>query len=343
MAPFGAVWAALFFVPFEAIRGADPHSHVKLFQLSNNTVPASEVGICGCERVPEDQCTCDLSLQYLKCVQKRCSSGDCSCSASPFVDECNALSGTCTELRLSGCDQSLTTCEGRFHQSSDDVIGFTLDDSHLDDQAYCGPFGSCTGELRVIASARRQPSGAFLECVLPAVAGQAHHKPELVHCASKLSEEGVAECSLPMIAQLQPNQEVNGHCYLTDGDGGTKLTKDAWFVVRNRYREDTTAVATTKKIKKHTMKKRLKSSALKAREAREAEEKNEAAEETEQKAGEEGNVEDEDSDEEASVKSMRKTKRTKATWDSSMVVVLLVAIAAIGAALIYLKSKKVTS
>lgn len=364
------------------------HAHVMHVQLSsapggpNATMPA---GLCGCERVPEDQCTCDRSLQYLKCVEKRCASGDCSCPASPYREECGALSDTCNaELRLDGCDRSLTTCAGRFHQASDGVIGFTLDDSHLDDQAYCGPFGRCTGELRVITSARRQPPGAFLECVLPAAVGQDHQKGELVHCAHELSEAGVAECGLPMVAQLDPSQEVSGRCYLTDGDGGAKLTKDAWFVVRNRYSEDTSAIATSKTKKRET-KKRLKSSARRAREARKAEqdvgedvedkkdvdeseasrersadetgvEREEAEEDVDEaEASRERSAEEADAEhEEASVESRRSShglhgrrhsgsKRKRMTPDSNMVIVLIIAIAAIGAALIYLKSKKATS
>lgn len=339
MAPCKAVSAAIFCVVYKAIDAEDRHSHMLQLQLRKNTSPAAEVGLCGCEQVPEDQCTCDRSLQYLKCIEKRCQTRDCNCPASPFLDQCNVLAGTCgAELRLSGCDQSLTTCAGRFHQASHGVIGFTLDKAHLDDQAYCGPFGRCTGELRVIAKAHRQPPGSFLECVLPAVAGQAHRKAELVHCAHELSAEGVAECSLPMIAQLEPSQEVSGRCYLTNGDG-MKFTKDAWFVVRNRYGEDISAVASSKKIKKRERKKHLKSSVRKSMEARKAEEDDEAVEASEEETAEGANKENE----EASVQSMKKSKRTRATWDSNMVIVLLAVIAAIGAVLIYLKSKKVTS
>lgn len=289
--------------------------------------------------MPEDQCTCGRSLEYLKCIEKRCRSGECSCPVSPFQAECYTLSSACdTEIRLIGCDQSLTTCAGRFHQATNGVTGLTLDTSHLNDEALCGPLGSCTGKLRVMASAHRQPPGAFLECVLPAVAGQAHAKAESVHCARALSDDGTGACTLPMMARLDPEQHVDGRCYLTDGDGGPKLTKDAWFVVQNRYREDI-AGSTSKQTKGHETKKRLKSNARKAREARLAEENAEAVGTFEERSAK---VDDEEL-EETGVESSKSARQTKSTWDVNTVVVLLAIISAIGAALIYLKSKKATT
>lgn len=320
-----------------AIGTKDRHWHLMRTQLSNDSAPVAKGGLCGCAPVPEDQCTCDRSLEYLKCIEKRCGSGDCICPASPFQAECYTLSSTCdAELRLSGCDQSLTSCAGRFHQATDGVTGLTLDTSHLNDEALCGPFGRCTGELRLLASAHRQLPGAFLECVLPASAGQAHAKAELVHCARALSDDGIGECNLPMIARLDPEQQVNGRCYLTDGDGGPKLTKDAWFVVRNRYREDM-AGTTSKKTNGYETKKRLKSNARKAREARLAEENAEAVGASKERSAKIADKELE----EAGVESRKNTKQTNGGMRIG--VVLLAVIAAIGAALIYLKSKKATT
>jgi hypothetical protein len=40
-----------------------------------------------------------------------------------------------------------------------------------------------------------------------------------------------------MPSYVSPSDAVRGHCFLTDGKHGKKITKDAWFVVRNRYSE----------------------------------------------------------------------------------------------------------
>lgn len=177
-----------------------------------------------------------------------------------------------------------------------------------------------------------------MECVLPADAGQAHARPELIHCTRALSDDGFGDCNLAMIARLDPEQQVSGRCYLTDGDGGAKLTKDAWFVVRNRYKDDI-ASAASKKSKGYKVKTRLKSSARRAREALSAEESAEAAGATEEISAK---VADEEP-EEASVEARKSPKRTKRKPDFNMVIVLLAVIAALGAILICLQSRPHTT
>lgn len=195
--------------------------------------PAAEEpqGLCGCPVVPADSCTCGASLSYLKCVEKKCNAGECDCPSTPFTQECNTLAGTCaSELDIAGCTGQTTTCEGKFHQMNDGVVGLTLNTSHLSDEAYCGPHGKCTGELHVFARVHRPVPDAWFECILPAFG-----KNRLVHCDGELSSEGAAECTLPMAHELEPSDEIRGQCYLTEGQGGKKITRDAWFLVENRY------------------------------------------------------------------------------------------------------------
>jgi len=141
------------------------------------------------------------------------------------------LAGTCaSELDIVGCTSETTTCEGKYHQLNDGVIGLTLNTSGLADEAYCGPNGKCTGELHIFTAVYRPAPGAWFECILPAFG-----KNRLVHCDGELSNEGAAECTLPMAHELDPSDEIRGQCYLTDGQGGKKITREAWFLVENRY------------------------------------------------------------------------------------------------------------
>jgi len=194
-------------------------------------VAAAPQGLCGCPVVPADRCTCGASLSYLKCVEKRCNEGECDCPSTPFTQECNTLAGTCaSELDIVGCSGKTTTCEGKFHQLNDGVVGLTLNTSRLSDEAYCGPHGKCTGELHILTTVHRSTPGAWFECILPAFG-----KNRLVHCNGELSSEGAAECTLPMAHELDPSDEIRGQCYLTEGQGGKKITREAWFLVENSY------------------------------------------------------------------------------------------------------------
>lgn len=194
-------------------------------------IAAEPQGLCGCPVVPADGCTCGASLSYLKCVEKKCNEGECDCPSTPFTQECNTLAGTCaSELGIVGCSGQATTCEGKFHQLNDGVVGLTLNTSHLSDEAYCGPHGKCTGELHIFTTVHRPVPNAWFECILPAFG-----RNRLVHCDGELSSEGAAECTLPMAHELDPSDEIRGQCYLTEGQRGKKITREAWFLVENRY------------------------------------------------------------------------------------------------------------
>lgn len=319
------------------------HSHLlaAFDQVAKGPAPApalapspAAAGLCGCEPVPQDQCTCDGSLHYLKCVEKKCQSGDCECSEHPFMTECHTLAGNCgSELELTGCGSHLTECQGRFNQASDGTIGLTLDVSHLQEESFCGPYGRCTGELHLHANVYRHAPGAFLECVLP-VKG----KKELVHCTQEVSADGAAGCNLPMVDRLYPDEELKGHCYLTDGDGGAKISKDAWFAVQNRYSGSPPAeVATVAKESKK----------LKVTERVQAVEKKKARKEDGRVDAKSEEEKEKEVDEEA-IAQQKEASAAKKGGGAIMgsngwfILFLLVVIAAIGAGLIYLKSKRST-
>lgn len=332
----------------------ESHAHVlaAFDQLAKAPAPAmspasapepAATGLCGCEPVQADQCTCDGSLHYLKCVAKKCAAGDCECPASPFTEECTTLAGTCgSELELSGCSNSVTTCEGRFNQASEGTIGLTLDVSHLQEESYCGPYGRCTGELHLHANVYRPAPGAFLECVLPY-----HGKKELVHCTKEVTAEGAAGCDLPMVDRLNPDEELKGHCYLTDGDGGTKLTKDAWFVVNNRYSGPPPAeVATVAKRTKNLKEVKKVNEEKQEAEAEEKQDEVKATKVMETKKKEKSKEEKEAEIDEQAIAQQKKEASAKKGGGAIMgsngwfILFLIVVIGAIGAGLIFLKSKR---
>merc|ERR1719215_1223569 len=164
--------------------------------------------------------------------------------------------------------------------------------------------------------------GVFLECVLP-VKG----KKELVHCIQEVSADGAAGCNLPMVDRLYPDEELKGHCYLTDGDGGAKITKDAWFAVQNRYSGPPPAEVVTSVAKES---KKLKT--VKTKKAEKVEEKSKEEKEKEI--------------DEAAIAQQKEESGAKKGGGAIMgsngwfILFLLIVIAAIGGGLIYLKSKR---
>lgn len=237
-----AVAAAAVAKPLKVIINPEhPHKKlgVELGQVSAHgpapgpaAAPApAPLGLCDCPTVPGDQCTCGGSLDFLKCVHTKCSAGECDCPKDVFESECSALAGSCSdELEFNGCDSLHTSCQGLYSQAADGVIGLTLDTTHLWEEAFCGPHGRCTGKIHVQANVYRPETGAWLECVVPTGEGN-----KTFHCSKEVSDDGAAMCKLKIPSNIAPDDAVKGHCYLTDGKHGTKLTKDAFFIVRNRY------------------------------------------------------------------------------------------------------------
>lgn len=198
---------------------------------------APAVGLCGCAPPTSNECTCGASLRYLKCVAVKCASNahlnvtGCQCPEHPYAQECTSVVATCGhELEVGGCFSKTTTCEGKFSQEVDGVVGLTLNTTRLLANAYCGPYSRCTGEVTMVANIYRPAAGAWLQCEMPST-----KKSRFAHCNAAIATTGGAECTLPMVPLLDPADSVKGHCYLTHGKNGTRLTKDAWFLVRNRY------------------------------------------------------------------------------------------------------------
>lgn len=189
---------------------------------------AAPIGMCGCTLPAADQCSCGASLDYLKCVTGKCDTGECNaCADGYFEEQCTGLSTTCAAELEFVCG-STTTCEGKFHQDDHNVIGLTLDTDHLADDAYCGPWGKCLGTLHIAAAFHRAPVGTWLSCLVDDAAAKSSA------CTVEIKGPS-AMCTMPMVEKLAVDAQVKGRCWITNGEDGEKISKNAWFTLTNDH------------------------------------------------------------------------------------------------------------
>lgn len=189
---------------------------------------AGMAGICGCEPPQPDQCHCGASLDYLKCITEVCNDGKCgSCSGSYFKDQCMAISTMCgAELDFACAETS--TCQGKFHQDDFDVIGLKLDTASIADDVYCGSSGKCLGQLHIATEIHRGQPGNRLNCLLEDKTSKSSA------CQVELTGSS-AVCTMPMVPDLPVNTKIKGHCWLADDFDGERITKNAWFTLKNNH------------------------------------------------------------------------------------------------------------
>lgn len=220
------------------------------------------VPVCGCPVEPA--CTCQASLDHVKCVTMACAAG-CSeqvCTTAPFVEHCGLIDepDRCGSELDFLCNDHELTCQGKFHQAAHDVVGLTLNTEHLNDGALCGPHGKCMGNLALTADTHKAAAGTWLECVVPknesasklfmndtaialsyanqsATPGDSawFHCSGLVHTIDPVNGTGVANCTLPMVEVLDVDVQLRGSCWISTGVGTEPLTQNAHFLVENRH------------------------------------------------------------------------------------------------------------
>lgn len=191
-----------------------------------------------CECYAKDQCTCEAQLEYLACVQKKCSSSKCACDIEKDVPQvCEELAtSTCSSEIKVGCGPT-PNCRGLFHQLHDGMAGLVLNTEHLGDAAYCGPFGKCSGEITVVASIHKAEQGSMLQCKLATSAGadlDNKQEKDVVSCSTAVESEQ-ATCTIPMVKELASGAFIEGKCWLEGKSAGGLLTDNAWFKVSNKY------------------------------------------------------------------------------------------------------------
>jgi len=173
--------------------------------------------VCGCQR--EEICSCEAQFAFLQCVQK-------SCDDAEVAKLCSAASSSCSDDLDIACGKE-QSCRGWFHQAQNGVVGFVLNTEGIGERAYCGPSGKCQGELQVVAQLHRAYQGVWLECRLK-------DGEDFSTCTSEVFASST-KCRMPMIQGLTTGTSLVGKCWLTEGQSGPPITKDAWFTVANRH------------------------------------------------------------------------------------------------------------
>lgn len=216
---------------------AEPvHSHLHLAAINASMRSASSLmtkhddsDLCGCRR--DDVCSCEAQFNFLECVQKNCAAKKCDCPDPDvqIAELCSASSLSCKDdLNITCGKEQEHSCKGRFHQAHDGVVGFVLNTETLGDQAYCGPFGKCQGELQVVAQIHRGYQGMWLEC-------QVKDGDEFTRCESQVIEK-TTTCRMPMVPALPVGKTLVGKCRLTEGKNGPDISQNGWFTVANRHK-----------------------------------------------------------------------------------------------------------
>lgn len=170
------------------------------------------------------QCTCKSVFDYL------------NCSGGPELEPCGLFAEHCQKELEVECSHNETTCMGKFHQTFGGTMGLSIDTEKLAENTFCGPHGKCLGKLEIKASIHRPESGTRLECKLPKVPGAPEEDAAAwLNCSAEVMGD-TGECTIHMVPELARGSQLEGSCWLTNGDKGSRLTRSAHFAVRNRYK-----------------------------------------------------------------------------------------------------------
>lgn len=206
-------------------------------------------------------CSCTANFEYLTCLQQRCESGcgECKNVADTFTQQCGLVMTRCGEDVEFGCTQKQATCEGKFHQASDGVVGLTLRPEHMSDDAYCGPSGRCLGTLELQADIHKPEPGLFFECAMPKFEGARNDvTDDWEHCRAPV-KGATASCSMPMIDGLMGGETLQGQCWLKKDK--CVATKTAFFTTTNHHARLPRVVSEPQQPEKQTKAKLEKSAA----------------------------------------------------------------------------------
>jgi hypothetical protein len=202
------------------------------------------------------QCGCRPAMEYFACLTEHCHSGN----TTRFTDKCGDLNNKCSSELDIDCRGPDTVCEGKYSQLPSGGLGFTLDLSGVDDDAFCGPTGKCIGSIHMkvnvhnsmapgFASGAPAPAAAtppaastWLECGLPKVPKpDVHNNEHWSLCRAEVVDNRAA-CDLPMLPTLEASQDKEAYCLLTEGGVGTppkRLTQPAWYEISNAHKKNT--------------------------------------------------------------------------------------------------------
>jgi len=185
------------------------------------------------------QCGCQATVEYFACLTKHCHSSD----GSKFAAKCAEVSTSCsTELDVA-CRGPDSSCKGKYNQLPTGGVGLTLDLDGVDDDAFCGPFGKCTGVVHMKAHIHNpflvpNHGEAFFECGLPIVPdADVDDQTQWTLCRAQLMGDK-AGCDLPMFPELKAGEGKDAYCVLTQGTVGNppkRLTQPVWHKISNTH------------------------------------------------------------------------------------------------------------
>jgi len=124
------------------------------------------MGPCECRF--EDFCTCGGALAYIDCIAKTCAKEECNCGNNTvqFATSCGHMASECKEDLDIDCSGSHATCEGKFNQAENGIIGVTMDFDKIESEAYCGPTGRCAGTVQAAVKVHKPAKGVRVSCAL---------------------------------------------------------------------------------------------------------------------------------------------------------------------------------
>merc|ERR1712224_896803 len=64
------------------------------------------------------------------------------------------------------CSGGKATCEGKYNQALDGIIGVTMAYDKISSDAYCGPTGRCAGTVQAAVKVHKPAKGVRLSCAL---------------------------------------------------------------------------------------------------------------------------------------------------------------------------------
>jgi hypothetical protein len=76
------------------------------------------------------------------------------------------MASECKEDLDISCSSSKATCEGKFNQAVNGLIGLTMAFDEISSDAYCGPTGRCAGTVSAAVKVHKPANGVRLSCAL---------------------------------------------------------------------------------------------------------------------------------------------------------------------------------
>jgi len=91
------------------------------------------------------QCGCQPAMDYLACLTAHCYPSN----QTEFATMCSALQSHCQSELAIDCRGAETVCQGKYNQLSSGGLGLSWDPAAAFENAFCGPFGQCIGEINM--------------------------------------------------------------------------------------------------------------------------------------------------------------------------------------------------